>query len=171
MHGDEESGVEVAERLFPLLSSVLMVARVNPDGLHRGQRQNANGVDLNRNFPTRDWMTSEPGRYHGGSAPASEPETGALLELLKTNPPQRVLTLHADLHNVNYDGPAQEWAQGIAKRCGYELAPDIGYPTPGSFGTYLGKERGIPTVTFELPPGTGEEHWPVVADALLWALG
>ena len=33
---------------------------------------------------------------------------------------------------------------------GYKIEPDIGYPTPGSLGTYAGLERQIPTLTYEI---------------------
>ena len=60
------------------------------------------------------------------------------------------MTLHAPYKIVNYDGPAQNIAQKISDIIGYPVEPSIGYPTPGSFGTYCGVERNIPTITLEL---------------------
>ena len=51
---------------------------------------------------------------------------------------------------VNYDGDAEEIAEKISKIINYPVEADIGYPTPGSFGTYCGIERNIPTITLEL---------------------
>ena len=43
----------------------------------------------------------------------------------------------------------------------YPTESSIGYPTPGSFGTWAGVERDIPTITLELdeeiPVGELEE--------------
>ena len=41
----------------------------------------------------------------------------------------------------------------MAKQNNYDVVPDIGYPTPGSFGTYTGIERNVPVITLELPEG------------------
>ena len=38
----------------------------------------------------------------------------------------------------------------------YPVEASIGYPTPGSFGTYCGVERNIPTITLEM-----DEECPV----------
>ena len=55
---------------------------------------------------------------------------------------------------VNYDGPAKEIAQKISQIINYPAEESIGYPTPGSFGTYCGVERNIPTITLELDEDT-----------------
>ena len=97
IHGDEpETTVAMSEALRCLPTGDLRAAVIlcgNPDGLVRGTRGNANGVDLNRNFPTSNWRP-DPVFYKSrandardiahspGSAPASEPETRALLALL-----------------------------------------------------------------------------------------
>jgi protein MpaA len=54
---------------------------------------------------------------------------------------------------VNYDGPAAAWAGAVAAACGWPARGDIGYPTPGSLGSWLGVDRGLPVLTLELPPG------------------
>ena len=71
---------------------------------------------------------------------------------------------------MNFDGPAEDLAQALSQENGYKVEPSIGYPTPGSFGTYAGIERKIPTITLELPP-TGEENvWSGNQSALVRAL-
>ena len=54
---------------------------------------------------------------------------------------------------MNYDGPAADWAAAVAAACGWPVRSDIGYPTPGSFGSWLGLDGGLPVLTIELPPG------------------
>ncbi|MFV0267832.1 MAG: hypothetical protein ACK5HT_11925 [Draconibacterium sp.] len=71
---------------------------------------------------------------------------------------KKILTIHAPFKVVNYDGPAQEIAEKISELCGYPVLGDIGYPTPGSFGTYCGVERNIPTITLELDEEESNEE-------------
>ena len=61
--------------------------------------------------------------------------------------------MHAPFACVNYDGPAAAWAEAVAAACGWPARGEIGYPTPGSFGSWLGVDRGLPILTLELPPG------------------
>lgn len=137
-------------------SNLLFIPCLNPDGLQNNTRTNANGVDLNRNFPTLNWGEDTSGAgdnssdYYGGSSAASEIETQFLIDTIKKYSPSLVITLHAPYKIVNYDGPAEEIAQKISKIINYPVEASIGYPTPGSFGTYCGVERQIPTITLEL---------------------
>lgn len=135
---------------------LLFIPCLNPDGMQLGTRTNANGVDLNRNFPTKNWgedtsaAGSNPSDYFGGESAGSEIETKFVMEILEEYKPSSILTLHAPYKVVNYDGPARELAEEISDIMGYPVEESIGYPTPGSFGTYAGIERQIPTITLEL---------------------
>jgi murein peptide amidase A len=160
-HGDEPEGEFLTHKLMreieqnPQLitnNTVLLIPCLNPDGKELKTRTNANGVDLNRNFPTKNWeLSKEKDSYYSGHEPASETETGFLIEILEEYRPDRILTLHTPYRVVNYDGPAKEIAEKISKLNGYPVQKNIGYPTPGSFGTYAGIERNIPVITLELP--------------------
>ena len=68
-----------------------------------------------------------------------------------------IVTLHEPYKIVNYDGPAKEIAEKFSQITGYKTEESIGYPTPGSFGTYCGIERNIPTITLELPEKEDKE--------------
>jgi protein MpaA len=54
----------------------------------------------------------------------------------------------------------------MSKYNGYPVEGDIGYPTPGSLGTYYGKERDIPVITLETWYDTGEKAWQENAPGL-----
>ena len=45
---------------------------------------------------------------------------------------------------------SEKIAEKISQIINYPAEGSIGYPTPGSFGTYCGVERNIPTITLEL---------------------
>ena len=94
-------------------------------------------------------MRPKKDEYYSGTHAASEITTRQMTELLGDLKPDIILTLHAPLKCVNYDGPAKELAAKISELCDYPVIADLGHPTPGSFGTYCGVERNIPTITLE----------------------
>ncbi len=178
-HGDEPVGfhlvVQLAESLYKkpdlINSFVLLVPVVNPDGLLQGTRTNANGVDLNRNFPTEDWTpVYTKKKYFPGVEPASEKETQVVIGLIDRYKPDRIVSIHADLRMNNFNGPARELAEVMAQYNGYPVKGDVGYPTPGSFGTFAGNELHIPLITLELPGVGIEEAWQQNFKALLAAI-
>lgn len=153
-HGEEPQGEFVinkylAESNFTQQNHLYFIPCLNPWGMKRGLRVNKNGVDLNRNYPTKNWLKTERDENFSGEKATSEPETQAMIQLLEQLKPDIILTLHAPLKCVNYDGPAKHLAEKISEFCDYPVIADLGYPTPGSFGTYCGIERNIPTITLE----------------------
>ena len=164
MHGEEPQGemlinkfLEICE-IKNLKNKLIFVPCINSYGKERNIRQNKNGVDLNRNYPTKNWKLTEKNDYYGGEYPKSEDETVFLIDLIEKTKPDCILSIHAPFRIVNYDGPAQEIAEKISELTGYPLQADIGYPTPGSFGTYFGVERNIPVITLELPENVSDEQ-------------
>lgn len=164
-HGEEPQGEYLINEflktdLSKIKNKLFILPCLNPDGKNKNQRQNSNGVDLNRNFPTENWRITSRKEYFGGNSPASETETKFMIEILEENKFDAILSIHAPFEVVNYDGPAKELAQKISDLTGYPVQEDIGYPTPGSFGNYCGVERNIPTITLELPETkTNQELW------------
>jgi len=79
-------------------------------------RVNANGVDLNRNFPTKDWQQKRfvNGLPRGkssllsGAKPASEQETLFQMALIKRFNPQKNIIAHSPLNFFDYDGPSSD---------------------------------------------------------------
>jgi len=124
IHGTEPAGLAVIRRLRRLAPpegvQVWTVRTVNPDGLARGTRQNVHGVDLNRNFPRRWRGGGQPfdGYYPGPSA-ASEPETRALMRLVRRIRPDVSIHYHQDFGLVNLTGgPDAAIVRDYARRSG-----------------------------------------------------
>ena len=157
-HGDEPQGKYLIEEYlkFNPNTKLCFIPCLNEFGYKNNVRTNSNGVDLNRNFPTKNWgedtsaAGDDPKNYYAGEFAGSEIETKFVIDIIDKYQPKLILTLHAPYKIVNYDGPAQNIAQKISDIIGYPVEPSIGYPTPGSFGTYCGVERNIPTITLEL---------------------
>lgn len=158
-HGDEPQGEffinKYLEKEYKDSKNALyFIPRLNKNN----KRTNANGVDLNRNFPTKNWQKSARGDYFGGDMPNSEEETKFLVNLIEDNSFDAIVTIHAPYKIINYDGPALELAQKISSILNYPVESDIGYPTPGSFGTYSGVERQIPVITIEIDENKAPEE-------------
>jgi protein MpaA len=183
IHGDEpETTVVVSEALRCIPRGDLRAAVIlcgNPDGIARGTRGNTRGVDLNRNFPTANWQP-EPVFYKSranderdialtpGAAPASEPETQALIALIERLQPGAVVSLHSALACID-DSGASHLGRQLADRCALPFLTEIGYPTPGSMGTWAG-ERGLNLVTLELEDASlyalKDRHVPILIDLM-----
>ncbi|MCW2852134.1 MAG: Zinc carboxypeptidase [Nocardioides sp.] len=118
MHGNEPATRRILESLrdrAPIRGVDLwVIPTYNPDGLARGTRKNAHGVDLNRNFPYR-WADLD-GNYESGPKPTSEPETRAVMRFLRTVRPDRVLSFHQPLRAVDTDTKKPAFARRVARR-------------------------------------------------------
>ncbi len=172
VHGDESEGFLLVERYIQNLKNeklklkkgveLYICPRLNPDGCENLRRTNHRNVDLNRNLPTKDWDASFKNvRYYPGPKANSEIESKLTVSLIKEIKPQVILSLHSyEKPMVNYNGPSEDLAKAMAKENLLEPKSDIGYPTPGSLGTYAGWERNIPTITLEILRGQApEEVW------------
>ena len=155
-HGDEPQGKFLVQKYLEQSSetNLLFIPCLNKFGFENNIRTNKNGVDLNRNFPTKNWELTEKSEFYGGENPASEDETKFIIDVVEKFNPEIILTLHAPFKVVNYDGAKNQneldLIEQISKIMEYPIEPSIGYPTPGSFGTWAGIENGILTITLEL---------------------
>jgi len=117
MHGDEGRPRQILGALrdgHPIRGVDLWVVPVyNPDGLARGTRKNAHGVDLNRNFPYR-WVDLD-GSYESGQRAGSEPETRAMMAFLRATKPSRIISFHQPLYGVDTDTKNRAFSRRIAR--------------------------------------------------------
>ena len=167
IHGDELSSAAVALHWIRLAADEKMdmpqtvhwrfVPMLNPDGLlaQPPKRTNANGVDLNRNFPTPNWerdaavywqkRTGKDPRRWPGPKPISEPESRFLHDQMQSFKPHLIVSIHAPYGVLDFDGPSVP-----PSRLGRLYLDQVGI-FPGSLGNYGGVHKGVPVVTIELP--------------------
>ncbi len=173
---------EIHGEVMDFKNRFLVVAPLaNPDSFFkkRPTRMNANGVDINRNLPTTDFKADamrlwksryrrDPRRYPGVKA-MSEPETVFQVNLIKRFKPLKIISVHAPLTMLDYDGPADRHTGGLVGSRANQLLIQMSeqakgykiknYPFfPGSLGNYAGNERNIPTYTLELPSSNARNH-------------
>ncbi len=177
IHGNEQAGIPLCYRLMERLRHrcdlldkyrILIIPNANPDGVVRNVRGNANGIDLNRNFPAANRENTSVFGYYA----LSEPESKLLYDLIEHYRPIRVVSLHQPLKCIDYDGPAEALAQHIAAYC--HLPVNKLGARPGSFGAYAGEKLGIATITMELERAddrlTADQLWQRYGAALMAAI-
>ena len=130
IHGNEPAGIAIANRLAALRPrsgvAVWIVRDANPDGVAAGTRGNADGVDLNRNFPWR-WQPLV-GIYNSGPHPLSEPETIALARLVRAVRPTLSIWFHQHLNVVDQSGGNRAVEHRYAQLVGLRLQRLTRYP-------------------------------------------
>jgi murein peptide amidase A len=166
IHGDEMSSSSLVFRWIELAMTPpadmpqaihwRFIPALNPDGLFArpSKRVNANGVDLNRNFPTPNWVrdarvywenrTKRDPRRWPGPKPLSEPESRFLHEQMDSFKPNLIVSVHAPYGVLDFDGPSVP-----PSRLGRLYLDQVGI-FPGSLGNYGGIHKGVPVVTIEL---------------------
>jgi len=206
VHGDEPSAVFQCFNLVrdivydnPLAAKhlkIVVAPIVNPDGFFLNSRQNADGVDPNRNLPTRDWHmhahkvwerhNRDPRKYPGDS-PGTAAEARLQTYLIEKYHPDKVISFHAPLGFLDFDGPGDRKYYDLvrvekrARHLGLSMESDtkkflkfVDYRFyPGSLGNYAGNEREIPTYTLELPTAfasKAHDYWTIMRMALINAL-
>ena len=171
-HGEEAHTALLARRLLERVPARetrwAIVPCLNPDGMLNGTRQNAAGVDLNRNFPAASWradvsVTYPPGitdelrvsanrtnHSSPGPEPASEPETRAQMALVERLSPVLVLDLHSPLELILDRGSAPpEVVSRLAASAGLAVEQELDGPCPGAFDDWL-TEHGVPALVYEI---------------------
>ncbi|WGL53475.1 DUF2817 domain-containing protein [Nocardioides sp. BP30] len=117
MHGNERQIQQIPKALRDGRRirgvDLWVVPVMNPDGLAADTRQDARGVDLNRNFPTH-WVHTT-GHYGSGPRAASEPETRAMMSFLLKVRPDRLISFHQPLHGVDLDSRRPSFSRKVSR--------------------------------------------------------
>ena len=115
IHGNECAGLAITSALahepVPRGVQLWLVPEMNPDGTAADTRQNADHVDLNRNFPYRWERIADP-TFYSGPYPASEPETRAAMSLVRRLRPAVTIWYHQHMDLVDMAGGDR----GVARR-------------------------------------------------------
>lgn len=160
IHGDETPAGSVGRFWMERLEEIdprntwRVIPILNPDGVKAKTRYNANKIDLNRNFPTKDWdelaekywrlhSQASPRRFPGNKA-ASEPEVSCALKHIEEFKPDFIISIHTPLNVLDFDGPKVS-----PPKFSYLPWKSLGH-FPGSLGRYMWFERQVPVLTMEL---------------------
>ncbi|AFM14568.1 peptidase M14 carboxypeptidase A [Turneriella parva DSM 21527] len=148
-HGDERNTKIVLEyfvRELATLSNdfrnrrrIIVIPNYNPDGYKRYHRLNASNIDLNRDFPSSDGHEDAP----------RASETAAFMKLMEKYPAYSMYNIHQPFRVVLYYPEDESFARPFSLLSDYPLGTGVGYPTPGSLGTYM-REKKVPIITVEL---------------------
>jgi len=176
IHGDETEGAYSTAELPAAFTAAGLADAVtltiledaNPDGRAAGTRDNANGVDINRTFPAKNFDTSN------GGEPLSQPESRVVFDLINRIGPDLVVVAHSwtGRQFVNFDGPARPIAERFAASTGLPVEESSSFAsTPGSLGSYFGRDRGFSILTIELLKGSDPQaDWEKIRESLLQAI-
>lgn len=179
IHGDEPEGSVAAAELpaafkaagLSDVATLTVIEDLNPDGRAADTRSNSNGVDVNRNFPAHNFDAAIP---ESGGEPLNQPESRALADTIERIHPDVILVAHSwrGRQFVNFDGPARQIAEQFSTTSGLPVEESSSFaPTPGSFGSYAGRDRGMAVLTIEVLRGTDPTAvWESLRDALLQAI-
>lgn len=185
VHGDEPEGVRLANDTLAWLKSNtpkairsgkticpwIVIPCLNVDGFANKTRVNGRGVDLNRNYPAKDWSNeARAERYFPGPSPASEVEIQAVVALIEDVKPRLIIHCHSWKPCIVGAGHASvKDTERLARASGYEGKEDIGYPTPGSLSSFGWFDLKIPVICIE-EDDTLTDHdliWPRFRDGLI----
>jgi protein MpaA len=178
IHGGYEGNtVDLANELVIYLSQnpdfiptgtrLFIIPDMNPDAVARGRnvdaRVNANGVDLNRNFPSTNWV---PNWNHdncwndrpttGGASAGSEPETRAVMAFIKAHHITAMISYHSAAlgvfpGGVEWEPDSKRLAKALAHVTGYAYPPiEIGCVYTGTLADWAVENGVFASVDMEL---------------------
>ena len=177
IHGNETSAyttmmgwvnwLQTNAHTLPADRKIVVVPNVNPDGISTGSRNNANNVNVGRNFPTANWKAdietaSGMIKNGGGTSAGSEPEARALMALTRQLRPRMEISYHSQGRLVGANKFGDSVAAGniysstVGYRTMYTNAEAVmGYEMTGEYEDWMGETMGLPAILIELPSHSG----------------
>lgn len=187
IHGEESVTLQAAQHLLRVVHAddacAVVVPVLNPDGVLAGTRQNARGVDLNRNFPGETWSDAPSPTFwptttvrtderrtqlsSPGTHPGSEPETQAIMSLVERVAPELVIDLHTPLECViALSERSLPFAEHLAEPARLPIVRRLDAPTPGDSASWC-ESAGATAVTYEFELAPMPAIWARHAEALV----
>ena len=156
IHGDEPAGVAIADALTaaapPTAADIWVISDLNPDGIDDAQRQNAHGVDLNRNYAFKLTPLGNLGAVNdSGTAAMSEPESAAAAALILRIRPTLAIWFRQHLAVVDDSQGTLAVIQRFGQLVGLPLSPLPDYT--GSAVGWEDQALGPTAFLVELPAG------------------
>lgn len=177
IHGGEKGSAYLMDQLVEeiradpdLISKnkkIVIIPIMNPDGFYeRTDKYNANGVNLNLNFPTLDWQEYGPGGTYGGPKPLSEVESRLIKELIERYDPRLLIDFQSQgaLVAPELNDQSIALAKWYVDKTGYEFHDLWDYP--GTHTKWFVENYDRPAITIELTEYL-ESDWEINRDALL----
>ena len=180
IHGNEKGSSQVLELLTDELTEqpefvgddvrVIVIPVTNPDGyIDRTDKLNTNGVNLNRNFKTTDWVRFEDG-IDAGIEPFSEIESQIIASIIEQYDVDKMIAYHSQggLSIPEYTQESRDLAAWYANKTGYQYFDEWDY-----FGTatrWFEEVHKKPAITVELTSHYLSD-WAVNRPAILELIG
>lgn len=179
IHGEESFTLQLAHQLLRVVHAddacAVVVPVLNPDGVLLATRQNARGVDLNRNFPGPDWSPAPSPTFwpttvtrtpehrtqfsSTGSGPGSEPETQAIMQLVERVQPELVIDVHGPLDCIiAISDRAAELAPHFAAPADLRIVRQLDSATPGDSADWC-ERQGATAITYEIEHAALPDLW------------
>jgi len=168
-HGDERNTNRVLDFFVRELKEtsedfknerrIIVVPLMNPDGYKRGRRLAEQDLDLNRDYPSKDGHKDAPRAQ----------ETEAFMALMKKYPPTVIYNFHQPFRVVLHYKGDEDLAEPFAQLADYPLGTGVGYPTPGSLGTW-GQDNKVRVITVELARYMQKAHAPFIYEEVRLSL-
>lgn len=163
IHGNEMGTSELLEKFANMLVldqkiisediKLVIIPTLNPDGYYdRTDKLNANGVNLNLNFPTSYWQLYGPEGNYAGAEPFSEPESNVLRKVVENYSPSALISFHSfgALVNPEIHEKSKILANWYSTKTGYSYFDDPAWDFSGTATKWFVENYDKPAITIEL---------------------
>lgn len=177
IHGDEKNTADLLHKFVEEIRAnpenisdskkLVVIPIVNPDGYYeRSDNLNINGVNLNRNFATKEWKPYEQDGISAGSQPFSEIESVIIAQVVEQYQPEVMIAFHSQgaLVSPEEDDTSIALAKWYGSKTGYSYYDEWSYV--GTATLWFLETVQKPAITVELSDHI-QNDWEINKNALL----